>query len=144
MSPRIPSIGHINTTAYPIPNEASIAQERRKMTRTFLAKLNKWIADGDVHPFYITGEWRKTRADVIEYWHGECYRCKHIKTPSELNAATMVHHVKPVKTHPELALSPFIIENGKRTIQLMPLCFDCHAAMESKAAEAEEAYPEKW
>lgn len=114
------------------------------MNRIFLLRLKKWISEGDTQPFYITTEWRKARLKAMELWHFECYRCRYIKQPSELSEATMVHHVKPVKDYPELALSLFITENGRSVIQLMPLCFNCHAAMESKAVRANEQYPEKW
>ncbi len=103
------------------------------------------IASGDTQPFYTSAPWRKARAKAIKYYHGECQRCRS-KSPSLLTPATMVHHVKAVKTHPQYALDLFIIDEktGQKQAQLLPLCHDCHAAVESASAAAEELYPERW
>lgn len=116
------------------------------MTSEFLRWLVGLIRSGDVHPFYISTEWRRSRAKAMKYYHGECQRCKHEKTPSVLTLATMVHHVKPVKKYPQYALSLFVFnaQTGKKEAQLIPLCNDCHAAVESKTMKATEGYPERW
>lgn len=116
------------------------------MTSDFLRWLVGLIRSGDVHPFYISTEWRKARAGAIKYYHGECQRCKHEKVPSVLTPATMVHHVKSVKKYPQFALSLFVFnsETGEKEAQLLPLCDACHAAVESKSAKAQESYPERW
>ena len=115
------------------------------MTSEFLRWLTGLIRSGDIHAFYISSEWRKARAKAIKYYHGECQRCKS-KTPSVLTPATMVHHIKPVKKYPQYALSLFVFntQTGKKEQQLLPLCNDCHAAVESKTAKVNEDYPERW
>lgn len=115
------------------------------MTSEFLAWLNKLIRDGNVQPFYTSAEWRHSRAKALKHYHGECQRCKS-KTPSVLTAATMVHHVKPVKRYPQYALDMFVFnpQSGEYEPQLIPLCHDCHAAVESKVAALQEQYPERW
>lgn len=116
-----------------------------KMTKRFYLWIKQLIAKGDVHPFYISAKWRAARAAAMQEHHGECYMCKHNKTPSRLTPATMVHHVKPLKQFPQHALDLYITdESGNKVIQLMPLCHDCHAEIESKAAENREKFPEKW
>lgn len=57
---------------------------------------------------------------AMKYYHGECQRCKHEKTPSVLTPATMVHHVKPVKKYPQYALSLFVLmhKQGKKMLNL--------------------------
>jgi len=114
------------------------------VTAKFLSWLQALIRDGNVHPFYISTDWRKARAKAIKYWHGECYRCRYMKTPSTLVPATMVHHVRPVKKFPQYALSLFVVgQAGEQEIQLMPLCHDCHAAVEAQSKISAD-YPEKW
>ena len=116
------------------------------MTTEFLKWLNSLIRSGDLHPFYISTEWRKSRTAAMKYYHGECQRCKNDKTPSILTPATMVHHVKSVKKYPQYALSLFVFnpKTGQKEAQLLPLCDACHAAVESKSGKANEEYPERW
>lgn len=115
------------------------------MTAQFLKWLKGLIAAGNVQPFYTSAPWRRARAEAIKHYHGECQRCRS-QSPSVLTPATMVHHVKPVKAYPQYALDLFIIDEktGKKQAQLIPLCHDCHAAVESASAAAEEQYPERW
>lgn len=122
------------------------------MTKQFYIWLCKLIADGDVHPFYTSTEWRTVRAKVLEEHHHECYLCKlHGRLSTRGNStALVVHHVKPLKLYPKLALSPYIFDgSGNKIIQLMPLCHDCHEQIEGRKEKFvkkpdNSKYPERW
>ena len=71
------------------------------MTRQFFRWLVNLIATGDVHPFYVTPEWRRLSADVLREDRHECQICK---ARGRFQPAAMVHHVNHVKRRPDLAL----------------------------------------
>lgn len=55
------------------------------------------------NPFYLSPEWRELRKWVLQrdnYLCVPCYR------KQKISAAIIVHHLKPIETHPELALDP--------------------------------------
>ncbi len=85
------------------------------------------IATNRLHAFYISGAWRKVRAEVIRDQHGECQACaaKGLRV-----AANMVDHIKPLRERPDLALSKRD-EYGK--LQLRALCDSCHWHKHHKA-----------
>lgn len=92
--------------------------------------------------FYRSHKWKKKREEVLELYHHECQRCKE---RGKLTKATTVHHEKPLKDYPELAFEIFL-EDG--TPQLIPLCFDCHEAIEyergNRPQMKETLTPEWW
>lgn len=90
------------------------------MTEYSTDQIQVMIRDGDLHRFYASRRWRSLALAVIREHHGECYLCK---AKGKYARAKLVHHVRPLKLHPELAYSR-TDEHG--SIQLMPLCFDCH------------------
>ena len=69
--------------------------------------------------FYLSSEWKKTRAIVLEMDHHECQICKAngIYAPAEI-----VHHVNHLKDRPDLAFE--IWHGGKRN--LISVCKTCH------------------
>lgn len=122
------------------------------MTRRFYLWLLKLIADGDVHPFYTSTEWRSVRESVLREHHYECYMCRQKgKLTTRGNSTPLVvHHVKPLKQYPKLALSPYITDsNGHKVIQLMPLCHSCHEEIEGRKGNFKPKgdnpkFPERW
>lgn len=122
------------------------------MTQRFYLWLLKLIADGDVHPFYISTEWRRVRERVLREHHYECYMCKLKGKLSTRGNSTplVVHHVKPLKQYPKLALSPYITDDsGHKVIQLMPLCHSCHEEVEGRKRKFQRKgnnpkFPERW
>ena len=60
-------------------------------------------------PWYNSSEYKTWRNKVFELDDGLCVWCE--------QPATIVHHILPQKTHPELSLDP---ENG------LSCCLDCH------------------
>ena len=84
-----------------------------------------------VDPFYSTAAWRRVRAQAMRRDHGLCVWCKRAGRYTIDRAgrcmpvmATMVHHIRPLQQHPDLALE---MDN------LVSLCDRCH----------DEAHPEK-
>ena len=82
-------------------------------------------------PFYGTAAWKKAARRAMQRDHGNCVRCaKAGRYVVDKNGrawpvrAVLVHHIKPFKEHPELALE---LSN------LISLCAACH----------DEAHPEK-
>jgi len=82
------------------------------------------IADGNVHAFYTSPEWRKKRGELLRQDKNECQNCKR---HGRYIQATHVHHVQHLKAHPELALcDEFTDEDGTVRRQLISLCRYCH------------------
>ena len=76
--------------------------------------------------FYKTTAWRRARLLALQrdnYLCKECLRKKHI------TKATEVHHVKPIDSHPSLALS---LDN------LESLCWDCHELTKPRRHAADD------
>ena len=70
--------------------------------------------------------WKKVRDRKIQHDPlCECHRCKEM---DRHRMAEVVHHVKPIKTHPELRL---VWSN------LMSMCFDCHEVSEGRGFDEE-------
>lgn len=72
------------------------------------------IAEGRTAEFYNSKGWRRLSRKIIRAAHGECRMCK---AEHKLSRATLVHHIKHLREHPELAYTES---------NLMPLCHDCH------------------
>ncbi len=73
--------------------------------------MNKWP--------YNTRQWRKVRKMKLN----EYPLCANCEVVGLTVTADMVHHIKPVSEHPELA---FDIDN------LMSLCNQCHNSIEAR------------
>lgn len=74
-------------------------------------------------PFYLSGAWRQAREQALIrdlYLCQECLRRVERGLQLRPRHATMVHHIKPRKLYPELALS---LDN------LESLCNTCHERM---------------
>lgn len=64
--------------------------------------------------FYSSKEWKETREIALARSHGLCVDCLQ---NGILKQAEMVHHIKPLREYPKLALN---LDN------LKPLCNKCH------------------
>lgn len=94
------------------------------MTQRFLQRLREWIESGNVHRFYLTGEWKEKSAEVMDLDRGEC---QIHKERGRFRRAELVHHEKHVKKFPELALDIYYIDiDGKRKRNLRSVCKECH------------------
>ena len=68
----------------------------------------------ETHPFYHTKAWKLARAERLAT---DNYLCQPCFRKSVLAPATLVHHIEPIETHPELGL-----EQGNLESQ----CAACH------------------
>lgn len=93
-----------------------------------LAQLRAMIAAGASDGFYSWAEWEHTRSAVLGLDNNECQLCK---AHGRYRRAALVHHVQHLKDRPDLALSVFDPESGRR--QLVSVCRACH----------EEQHPER-
>lgn len=88
--------------------------------------------------FYDGGDWKHIRAEVKKRDNNECQECKRnglvrIDNANELNKdgtrkkiQLVVHHIKELEDHPDLALD---IDN------LETLCVDCHNRIHGRVFE---------
>lgn len=91
------------------------------MTERFLQWLLGLIASGDIHPFYVSREWRELSAAILRDDHRNCQVC------GRANAAELVHHVRHVKRFPHLALSRYFVDEfGVQQRNLISVCRRCH------------------
>lgn len=90
-------------------------------------QVKEWVVqlikEDRLHEFYTSGLWLKARADALDEDKHECQRCK---KAGKYERANTVHHVKPLKKYPELALSKTYFENGKEYRNFISLSHVCH------------------
>lgn len=90
----------------------------KSLRHTTRADVARWVSDLIYHhnlkAFYNSPEWQDLRSDVLREAHYECQICKE---KGRLEEADTVHHIKPVKQRPDLALT-----RGN----LIALCPECH------------------
>lgn len=94
------------------------------MTQKFLRWLKELIASGNVHPFYLSCEWKEKSADVLRI---DRYECQIHKEKGRYRRAELVHHEKHVKKFPELALDIYYTDSdGQQRRNLRSVCKECH------------------
>lgn len=109
-----------------------------------------WIADliqqNNVHAFYTSRQWERTRLEVLVYDKYECQLCK---ARGKYTKAVMVHHVSHLRTHPGLALSMWYTDEcGNQCRQLLSLCERCHELQHPERLRRRKKHrpltPERW
>ena len=80
------------------------------------------IANGNLHSFYTSREWKRLRREVLKHQRRRCWDCAH-KAPAVNTRGVTVHHVKPLRERPDLALSEY---DEAGNINLVCLCASCH------------------
>lgn len=94
------------------------------MNELFLINwISKLIRENNLHAFYVSGAWKKLRALVLKENNYECKMCK---DKGKYKRARTVHHIKHVKTNPELALTKS---------NLMCVCNECHNILHPEKLE---------
>ena len=94
------------------------------MTPEFLRWLCGLIEAGDVHPFYVSSEWRRISQEVKQMDHNECVICK---ARGRYRRADLVHHVNHLRRAPSLALDIWFTDaQGQQQRNLVSVCRDCH------------------
>lgn len=97
-----------------------------------------WIRAGNVHKFYTWSGWLKLRAQVLYEQHYECQCCKNGGKDGSgehvYEKAETVHHIKPIRRYPELAMTKS---------NLVALCFKCHEKEHEKKKKP-QLNEERW
>ena len=102
-----------------------------------LTWIKQCTARGEARRFYLSGMWRRKRAEVLSL---DRHECQLHKQRGQYRKATMVHHVNELKHRPELALS--IWHEDKRN--LLSLCNDCHEEVHNHRQEVKEPLTQEW
>lgn len=98
-----------------------------------LVKLIKMlIKNNNVHGFYVSTMWKHKRRDILLRDNGECQMCK---DKGGYATANTVHHIKHLRSNPELALED---DN------LISLCDSCHWDVHHIYESKEKLNEEKW
>lgn len=99
--------------------------------------------------FYDSGDWKRTRAKVLERDNYECQECKrngsvtvdmneYSESAKRKKIALVVDHIKELEDHPELALDMDNLET---------LCVACHNIKHDRAFNSNTnkwQHDEKW
>lgn len=116
------------------------------ITKSQLERLRRLIDAGEEAQFYSWGIWRNGIAPKVRKLdHYQCTRCG---KPAHGRRGLIVHHVKPLRAAPELALSINDPATGAR--QLVSLCKRCHELQHPESLQRESApaakplTPERW
>ena len=89
-----------------------------------VSEIKELIKQHRTADFYNDRTWRKLSAEIRREQNNECQICK---SKGKVSPAEIVHHVKHLKTNPELAYSrKYLDENGQEHRQLICVCFECH------------------
>lgn len=100
-------------------------------TNELVILIRHCISINDMSAFYTSPEWRNLRNKIILDTRKEgCYYCKRKGLYSR---ATILHHDRHVRKHPELALS-FEYQGNDKEIKrnLFQCCDGCHKEQHSK------------
>ena len=118
-------------------------------------ELVRWIeyliSINRLDKFYHSKYFKKVKLEVLREQHYECQRCKEkgkltIVKPT-IKRSGVVHHIKEVRKHPELALSKYYYDKfGTLHLQLIVLCNECHEIEHERFAISEPIFvnEERW
>ncbi|MGM8137503.1 HNH endonuclease [Enterococcus italicus] len=88
------------------------------------------------NPFYLTGEWKRKRLEILERDHYECQECRRNgKLTTAYDAILEIDHIKELDKYPELAWDN---EN------LQTLCRSCHNKKHKRFEFKESVRKRKW
>lgn len=102
-----------------------------------------------IDKFYRGKHFMRIKNEVLKEQHYECQRCKEHGRLTIVKAdgskSGVVHHVKEVKKHPELALSKYYVDDkGIKQRQLIVLCNECHEVVHERCVKKEPLTIERW
>lgn len=98
------------------------------------------IESDNLHEFYTSQSWLNLRAEVLKEDKYECQRCKR---EGFYEPANTVHHVNPLRKHPELALSKYFYIDRKAHRNLESVSHECHELLENRNAKQKEPLTEE-
>ena len=98
------------------------------ITESQLKALTGLLESGEERSFYSWTAWKRVRKKVLDLDREECQICK---SKGRYSPATIVHHVNHLRDRPDLALSVWDPDTGKRN--LISLCKRCHELQHPEA-----------
>lgn len=118
-------------------------------TKELVSWIEHLISINSLDRFYHSKYFRQVKREVLREQHYECQRCKeHGKltiVKETKKRSGVVHHVKYVREHPELALSKYYIDNkGIKQKNLLALCNECHEIVHDRFSISEPLNEERW
>jgi 5-methylcytosine-specific restriction endonuclease McrA len=129
-------MGMSNSTGYeggqPHGNHTIVSNSMELSPRQVTQWVKELIKQGNMKPFYNSAIWEHTKREVLEAQHHECQVCKRkgMYAPAEA-----VHHIKFLKSCPELALTKS---------NLVCLCKECHYAIHHRVENKPQLNKERW
>lgn len=107
--------------------------------------IRRLDSEGRIYIFYKSPQWRRLRARVMEQQANECEMCRE---RGIYRRAVTVHHVRHVRSRPDLALSETYEDAAGVHRNLVALCADCHNETHGRRpqqrAKAEPLNAERW
>lgn len=118
-------------------------------TKTLVNWIRYLMRIDKMDKFYKSKHFIHLKNEVLREQHYECQRCKEHGTLTIVRAdgskSGVVHHVKEVKKHPELALSKYYTDdNNKEQRQLIVLCNGCHEIVHDRCVKKKPLTEERW
>lgn len=117
------------------------------------AWIKELIQEDRLWKFYKSIEWRSVKSEVLQSNHYECAICKQrgkitrydVDQDGKKKLISTVHHNQFVRNHPELAISKYYYYEGKRYINLIPVCKACHNQLhpEKNKSKKKESFVNK-
>ncbi|MDU2670603.1 MAG: HNH endonuclease signature motif containing protein [Clostridium sp.] len=101
-------------------------------TQQLVKLIKMFIKNNNVHGFYVSTMWKHKRRDILLRDNNECQMCK---DKGGYSTANTVHHIKHLRSNPELALED---DN------LISLCDSCHWDIHHIYEQKEQLNEEKW
>ena len=124
-----PDTGTAGTAACLSRGAAKAAQRvwRKCVRKIHRPNVSTLIEQGQEHLFYCSAAWQKKRVEILA---ADRYECQICKARGRYKKAELVHHVRHLRDHPELALSDTYVDSGgQEQRQLISVCKDCHEAV---------------
>ena len=113
--------------------------------------IEQLISINRLDKFYHSKYFKHIKREVLREQHYECQRCKEqgrLRIVKEsIKRSGVVHHVKEVREHPELALDKYYYDSfGRKHRQLLVLCNECHEIEHNRAYKREPKFinEERW
>ena len=121
-------------------------------TKELVTWIRYLISINRLDKFYHSKYFKAIKREVLKEQHYECQRCKEVGkltiVKEYIKRSGVVHHVKYVREHPELALSKYYVDEfGKQQKQLIVLCNECHEIEHNRFSplpKKEQLNEERW
>lgn len=120
-------------------------------TKDLVTWIEYLISINRLDKLYHSKYFKQVKREVLREQHYECQRCKELGkltiVREDIKRSGVVHHVKYVREHPELALSKYYYDEFRnKQRQLIVLCNECHEIVHERAYKREPKFlnEERW